>query len=318
VRSYYCIITTKGGPKDLKWRQIKMTNENKKPRLLIVEDNLENLANAHDAAKERGYEVDLALDLEDALAFLDSNNYQGVITDMCFLERGNHGAGFRDEEMPTEAVEAQNKNQQKEKIVKGEFAQVIQNKSLENSNFDLYSRVEDGLYRGVLNTNESDMKDKITNSRTPALGYFVVEKAKEKGIPTTIISSLGHAINAFPAICLTELISEEEWIKHTKRKDKKYCGTISEEFIEDTKRWYNENISGGMRKFSETMEDLYEIDNIEEMKPKLKAEMLKIRECHGFIFDKAILLNGNKQKFHYNLAIDQLEGKIDETRPYTV
>lgn len=57
-------------------------------RLLIVEDKLGNIVNGYNAGIARGYEVDVACDLEDALKLISLNKYTGIITDMCFSERG--------------------------------------------------------------------------------------------------------------------------------------------------------------------------------------------------------------------------------------
>jgi len=63
-----------------------MTKETQK--LLIIDDNPQYLLAGYKAATERGYEVDVAFDLEDAMIKLQSETYTGIITDLQFCERG--------------------------------------------------------------------------------------------------------------------------------------------------------------------------------------------------------------------------------------
>lgn len=57
-------------------------------KLLIVEDNLSSLTNGYQAAINKGYGADVACDLEDALTHINTRKYDGIVTDMCFHERG--------------------------------------------------------------------------------------------------------------------------------------------------------------------------------------------------------------------------------------
>lgn len=57
-------------------------------KLLLVEDKLLNASDGFSALTEAGYEVDLAFDLETARFFMDRNEYAGIISDVCFQERG--------------------------------------------------------------------------------------------------------------------------------------------------------------------------------------------------------------------------------------
>jgi hypothetical protein len=262
--------------------KITKQREARSKRLLIVEDRLDYMANACDAARERGYAVDRANDLETARRYLTSRKYTGVVTDMCFHERGISPEGHTSPALRREILQI----------------------SLKAIPFELYKKMERTLLENIIGS-EEDIREEITCGNTrgnPALGYFIARNAKDLGIPVSIVSSLSHAMYALPAIYATGLVSQKELLAHTEKQGDLYKGTIPDRVIKD-----------------ETWKNFLNERYWERAKKSIRESLLMDRRFMGFVFDKIILPGDiGKCKAFYDLAIDQIEGNIDNTRPYRV
>jgi len=281
-------------------------------KLLIVEDRLENLTNAYAATMQRGYEVDLALDLEDALELLGKTTYAGVITDMCFHERGCYSDQSQRflKNAPEEVMSAYERASKKNEEIWGSTTDTLRKhilrKTLRAMPFDLIKRVEEWPIR---NYGSFELMQGITEAnlkQTPALGYYVVERSKEENLPVVVITSLNHAINALPALYATGLVDAEELKAHTELDESSldegiYRGKMRAQFLEG-EEW---------REWNRPCSD-YGFDDKQEL-----SDHFLYREM-GLFLNRAIITKYDKQKTHYKLSIDQIEGNIDETRPYVL
>ena len=307
--------------------------ENK--RLLIVDDKLTCLAEGYYASRKTGYETDFACDLEDALDCLAKNQYAGIITDMCFQERGIN-ADTRNEEtqnplawlgmleienlplpeykneefkkkldelkasyttLPpalretykralTKSAKFENRkkweSEDKRIEYEGKTSEELRKEVTKNSLTALLNAIKedynflDNLYQNRLipNTDISSVERYIREENSadsprsnPALGYFIIKEAKNKGIPTGVITATSHTSHAIFATLTSGIISSEEITSMGKqqRKDCSIPDYISEKVI----------FSASNSKPSELYQKL--IDNL-NIKPKIPRTTLKNTE----------------------------------------
>lgn len=190
----------------------------------------------------------------------------------------------------------------------------------------------------------------------PPLGYEVIKYAQAKDIPVVAFTKLGHGTHFLPALFHTGLASAQKMLDCYDLKKVDYSplyeefkrkGLSNEDIAVFTAGLGDQsgetlNIirdEEALRKHLDFMRT-----RIEKWKrPKaLYEENLRILSCNGgvmdrnninkiffqrdlngqhsdsFYLDRAIILKGNgkKDQLNYGLAIDMLEGKINETRPY--
>lgn len=324
-------------------------------RLLVVEDKPKYALEAVRAAKSRGYQVDVAFDLEDALTYLADRKYDGVLTDMTFRQRGIGKLGVNDEypflkkefgnqteidefgqtpELYTAFQRALNKNSKGtdkdlREIVTKESVRIMTPELLEVTRDKMIHTLRNGVedFKKEIVTYNSEEEESMTTSN-PALGYFVVKKSQERGIPVVISTMTSHAAHAVPAVLATGLVDTRELMKHLEYSKITYklLSPFKDKKINDfTTEVYR----------AEIRFDLLGIGDLKNFFPGLNEELISLslddpdfyRAMHKrllsterlmrklpFVFDKVIV--DGKYGGGYNLSIDQLEGKIEQTRPY--
>lgn len=256
-------------------------------RLLVVDDNAMYAINATRAVKARGYEVDVAFDLKDAINYLQSGNYVGVITDLQFCEEGVKRAdawGNLSDLEKSLLDRAKSKTDIKpnldlrERIAKELATQdsVKQLKALDNKNCCKIC---------VYGDFETRLREELMEN--PAMGYEVIRYAQEHNIPVAVVTSIDHGQHCIPALFQTGLASVDLLISHW-----------------DTLRRLRRSVA-------------YPLDGSPDMvDPKLREQILE--DTKAILLDQAILVECDKEQRTYDFAIDMLEGRIDQTRPYRV
>jgi len=192
-------------------------------KLLVIEDNLENIRNAEQAFCKT-FNVIFALDLEQAMKEIDKKP-DFVVTDMAFHQHGfsvellQRIKGERDIETPTQYLDievgeweiprgerfalSETKSAVKEAVVKstifrdGEFQHAL----IGSTDTHLRNKIVDDAsaneYYPGHNTKDAGL---VEYAKVPALGYFVIKKCREMGIPVVFLSHMRHATHVIPAM----------------------------------------------------------------------------------------------------------------------
>ena len=309
--SSYTITTYK--KQELKGGNEKMTNETQEQtqnrgRLLVIDDNPIYALNAVRAARARGYEVDVAFDLKGAMSYLQSGSYAGVITDLQFFEDGIGDVKRIDSRETLSDLEkgliepAQTKTEVKADPQLRE--RIASELATPENSYELTCLLGSVLGRAVSATHLTQQAIKTDLIEKPAMGYEVIRYAQEHSIPFAVVSSVDHGHQCIPALFQTRLADADSLMRHESVRNlaSKELWSHSEEVIEPL----YEKLSQGSIKEEE-----------------LKAQKDKFyANCHrlsAIVLDKAVLVKeGRKEQHTYDFAIDMLEGRIDQTRPYKV
>ncbi len=195
--------------------------------ILVVEDNPNYVADTeliYFALPERRhltqtvrYAHDLQQFQEAMKELLEEGEEFGVITDMCFHEKGVSVESwiaesyFKDECNPT-AQKTLREVMEKSKKTKGsylgetseELRQEVIKASLE------FQDAPTGREKYTVGRDEIVSRNNSERSN-PALGYFVIKECQKQNIPVVFITSLGHGNYIPPAIMATGLLEIEEF-----------------------------------------------------------------------------------------------------------
>lgn len=133
-------------------------------------------------------------------------------------------------------------------------------------------------FSGSMITEQKIQEDNINR---PAMGYEIIKYAQENNIPLAVVSSIGHGQHCIPALFETGLADAESILRH-----------------ESIRHLEKEKIPGARYQ---------------------KEFRQQFQRLDAMVLDRAILVMENGKEQHtYDFAIDILEGKIDQTRPYEV
>lgn len=142
----------------------------------------------------------------------------------------------------------------------------------------------------------------------PAIGYEVIKYAQEHNIPFAVVSSVGHGQHCIPALLKTELATPRSLMRH---EAVRYAerDRIDKEKAE---------VSNGL--WEKAKQGIITKEEKEVRKEECTATFNpKLERLNALVLDKAILvMQEGKEQHTYDFAIDMIEGRINETRPYRV
>jgi CheY-like chemotaxis protein len=292
-----------------------MTNETQEQtqnrgRLLVIDDNPKYVLNAIRSAKGRGYEVDVAFDLKDAMSYLQSGSYAGVITDLQFYEEGvgktktikdiekglklSHETALSDlERSLLEPIQTKAEIKTNPEL-RGEIASELINESNLSEMQKLYCMDKWKFMSYSTKASGKEFLERELRER-PVMGYEVIKYAQEHNIPFAVVTSVDHGQHCIPSL-IQAGITDATTItaNNVARKSK-----IDEVKIECDKNEVEWSDPGFEEWEKQTKEKLQIFDSI--------------------LLDKTILvMEQSKEQHTYDFAIDMLEGRIDETKPYKI
>lgn len=321
-----------------------------KGRLLVIDDNPNYVLNAVKAAEARGYNADVAFDLKGAMEHLQSRDYVGVITDLQFYEEGLRGCASNIRGSCKDANDLEGIVGDQKKLVKDDsgksvyvlifekgteayegIVETLKRTSIKveetesfpgKHSFDLHPKANLKLRERIaseLATSEyasqlnllgfasidiermfrgSESSEGLQESlmENPAMGYEVIIYAQGHNIPVTVVSSVGHGQHCIPALFQTGLVDIDSLIKHESARYSK------REEVQDE---CNKNKPEARR--GPEADQWYE------------EKRQRLQFFDSILLDNTVLvMKEGKVQHTYDFAIDMLEGKIDQTRPYNV
>ncbi len=310
-------------------------------RLLIIDNNPVYVLKGMRAAKERGYGVDCAFDLSGAMDLLSSREYSGVVTDLQFYEKGiasrrdkfNHYfQNAEDMQLSEDEItileEARRVGLAERGYLDSHFSDEVRN--LRGNLFEKISPPDvisqfiqlsyDPNLKRFFHGSEGDQEKflkslRMDNMGEPSFGYDIIKYAQEENIPFAVVTALGHGQHCIPALFETGLVDVSTIGKHAAIQK-----VLNQKHKEMVKGLWDEHMAQGEQfDFLKASQEEYE-----EWQQSSNQRRNEIQEAEWstpvMLFDKVVMLASRetkvKQDYHY--AIDMVEGKIGQTRPYQV
>ncbi len=207
--------------------------------VLVIEDNLDNVRNA-ESAFSKTFNVVFALDLEQALREIDKMP-DFVVTDMAFHQHGFSARLLEGEEDIKTPIQYLDINvgdfglERRESFLITATRFALEESLVKSEIFNDYPMallgstdiaLRDELVSDASSTSEYDPESNtkdyaglVEYAKVPALGYFVIKKCREIGIPVAFLSSTRHAKHVIPAMAAGFGVEIPEWPNDNKHSE---------------------------------------------------------------------------------------------------